>query len=93
MKVLIFKQPLFYQVTIITPLLAKEGVGGGWVNYIVYIVSFFLLQTVTSFIKYHSFYEKILNSQFSIFHLQFAICNLPFAICQHLHSCPMVIYY
>ena len=34
MKVLIFKQPLFYQVTIITPLLAKEGVGGGLVDYI-----------------------------------------------------------
>ncbi len=35
MKVLIIKKPLFYQVTTITPLLDKEGVGGGLVDYII----------------------------------------------------------
>jgi hypothetical protein len=32
MKFLLLKKPLFYQETIITPLLAKEGVGGGLVD-------------------------------------------------------------
>jgi hypothetical protein len=35
MKALIIKQPLYYQVTTITPLLGKEGVGGGLVDYII----------------------------------------------------------
>ena len=33
MKVMIIKEALFYQVTTITPHLAKEGAGGGWVDY------------------------------------------------------------
>ena len=34
----LLKQPLFYQETIIAPLLDKEGVGGGLIDYIISMV-------------------------------------------------------
>jgi hypothetical protein len=55
---LIIKTTTIFQVTTITPLLAKEGVGGGLVDYIITGLSFKVTEPVEATIFKQIFIQK-----------------------------------